>query len=140
MTEDRIHNNAIKAMRQWQAALEVYRGAGMVLVEVEARLRQVRTQMKDIETDTFLAGSAVGITGKNDNERKAQLAMALRQSVAYCELAQTEAALEKQVAQHRQQIDAQGEAMKMAAAVLRYASEERRESAERIALEGRSGT
>lgn len=140
MSEDRIHSNAVKAMRQWQAALEIYRGAGMQLVETEARLRQVRTQMKDIEADHFLAGPAVGITGKNDTERKAQLSIALRNSIVYCELAQTEAALEKQVAQHRQQIDAQGEAMKMAAAVLRYASEERRESAERIALEGRSGT
>lgn len=137
MTDDRIHRNVVKAMSQWSAALEVYRQAGLDLVEVEAELRLVHRQMKDIETDHFLAGGAVGINGKNAEERKAQLAKSLRDSVTYCELTEREGALERQAALHRQQIDGLAETMKLAAAVMRYATEERKESAERIALEGR---
>lgn len=132
---DRIHRNAVKAMSQWHDALTDYKAATQTLEINESGLRAIRRDMKDIETDTFLAGGAAGITGKNADERKAQLAVALRNNVVYQELTDSEAAYERSIASARQAADVAQETMKMAAAVLRYATEERREVSERLATE-----
>lgn len=133
---DRIHRNAQKAAAQWQSALGSYTQATAELVEIEADIRTVRRSLKDVEMDAILAGTAMGITGKNTEERKAQLHVALRNSDGYRGLLDDEARLEQQAAAARQAADTNQEAMKMAAAILRYATEERRESAERLATGG----
>lgn len=130
MTDDRIHANATKAANNWAAALAIYSDALTALIDAEINLRSVRREMKDTETFLFVNGQ---VSGKNDTERKANLAIALRQDEAYERLTRSEATLEKEVARHKRDADVAQETMKLNAAVLRYATEERRENAERIA-------
>ncbi len=135
MTDDRIHVNATKAMNSWHVALTDYRVASNALAALEAELRAVRREMKDIETFLFVNGQ---VGGKNDAERKANLALALRSDKEYKQLLLREAVLEREVSNNQRDISVAQETMKLNAAVLRYATEERRENAERIALEGRT--